>query len=33
MVIIKKISFSNEEVIYEYHPEWKTEFPGMIVAD
>ena len=33
MVILKKISFSNEEVIYEYYPEWKTEFPGMIVAD
>lgn len=33
MVILKKISFSNEEVVYEYYPEWKTEFPGMIVAD
>ena len=33
MVILKKISFSNEEVVYKYYPEWKTEFPGMIVAD
>ena len=33
MVIIKKLSFSNEEVVYEYYPERKTEFPGMIVAD
>ena len=33
MVILKKISFSNEEVVYEYYPEWKTEFPDMIVAD
>lgn len=33
MVILKKISFSNEEVVYEYYPEGKTEFPGMIVAD
>lgn len=33
MVILKKISFSNEEVVYEYYPEWKTEFPSMIVAD
>ncbi|SUB56408.1 hypothetical protein [Peptoniphilus lacrimalis] len=33
MVILKKISFSNEEVVYEYYPEGKTEFPGKIVAD
>ena len=33
MVILKKISFSLEEVIYEYYPEGETEFPGMIVAD
>ena len=33
MVILKKISFSNEEGVYEYYPEGKTEFPGMIVAD
>lgn len=33
MVILKKISFSNEEVIYEYYPEGETEFPGIIVAD
>ena len=33
MVILKKISFSNEEVIYEYYPEGETEFPGTIVAD
>ena len=33
MVTLKKISFSNEEVVYEYYPEGKTEFPGIIVAD
>ncbi|SDE10332.1 hypothetical protein [Peptococcus niger] len=33
MVILKKISFSNEEVVYEYYPEGKTEFPGIIAAD
>lgn len=33
MVILKKISFSNEEVVYEYYPEGKTEFLGVIVAD
>lgn len=33
MVILKKISFSDEEVVYEYYPEGKTEFPGKIVAD
>lgn len=33
MVILKKISYSNEEVVYEYYPEGETEFPGMIVAD
>ncbi len=33
MVTLKKILFSNEEVVYEYYPEGKTEFPGIIVAD
>lgn len=33
MVILKKISFSNDEIVYEYYPEGKTEFPGIIVAD
>ena len=33
MVILKKISFSNEEVVYEYYPEGETEFPGIIVTD
>ena len=33
MVILKKISFSNDELVYEYYPEGKTEFPGIIVAD
>ena len=33
MVTLKKISFSNEEVVYEYYPKGKTEFPGIIVAD
>ena len=33
MVILKKISFSNEEVVFEYYPEGKTVFPGKIVAD
>lgn len=33
MVILKKISFSNEEVVYEYYPEGKTEFLGVIVVD
>lgn len=33
MVILKKISSSNEEVVYEYYPEGGTEFPGKIVAD
>lgn len=33
MVILKKISSSNEEVVYEYYPEGETEFPGKIVAD
>ena len=33
MVILKNISFSNEEVVYQYYPEWKTEFLGVIVAN
>lgn len=33
MVVLKKILFSNEEVVYEYYPEGKTEFPGIIVVD
>lgn len=33
MVILKKISFSNEEVVYEYYPEGEMDFPGIIVAD
>lgn len=33
MVTLKKISFSNEEVVYEYYPEGKTEFPGIIAVD
>ena len=33
MVILKKISFSNEEVVYQYYPEGKTEFPGKIVTE
>ncbi len=33
MVILKTISFSNDEIVYEYYPEGKTEFPGIIVAD
>ena len=33
MVILKKISSSNEEVVYEYYPEGKTEYPGKIVAN
>ena len=33
MVLLKKILFSNEEVVYEYYPEGRTEFPGIIVAD
>ena len=33
MVTLKKISISNEEVVYEYYPEVKTEFPGIIIAD
>ena len=33
MVILKKIPFSNDEIVYEYYPEGKTEFPGIIVAD
>ncbi len=32
-VTLKKISFSNEEVVYEYYPEGKTEFPEIIVVD
>ena len=30
MVILNKISFSDEEVVYEYYPEGKTEFLGVI---
>ena len=33
MVILKKVSSSKEEVVYEYYPEGKTEFPGIIAAD
>lgn len=33
MVTLKKISFSNEEVVYEYYPEGKTEFPEIIAVD
>ena len=32
MVILKKISSSNEEDVYEHYPKGKTEFQGEIVA-
>ena len=30
---LKKISFSDKEVVYEYYPEGETEFPGIIAAN